>query len=270
MQWNRGYKPAHLWEGPGLTPGRNHRKQLRAKFRQGNDDNYLRHARFCKRRKEAGFTESQAEVLATELAKMLGAPCRAAKVVDIRSDENPQKLKAISWFIRVLRRYQFKCELEGRESTRASALSRWAALPPEIAAEYREMLAPFICTLTRAFTPVAHIEPAVEEATKRFGDNPWERMWERALARATILDGIELDRSFQQALAAGQLHQNYRKDKASSRKLAKEKWRAQPDTPIHEMIDTLQDILKLETGRDYAEGVIPRLFHLRVNWAGER
>jgi hypothetical protein len=61
MQWNRGYKPAYLWEGPGLTPWRNHRKQLRAKFRQGNDDNYLRHARFCKRRKEAGFTERQAE-----------------------------------------------------------------------------------------------------------------------------------------------------------------------------------------------------------------
>jgi hypothetical protein len=97
----------------------------------------------------------------------------------VASDENPP--------IRVLRRRQFERELEGRESARAAASSQWERLPPEIAAEYREMLAPFICV----FTPVAHLEHIVEAATERFNSDPYAQAWERAFASLTILEGIK-------------------------------------------------------------------------------
>jgi hypothetical protein len=173
-----------------------------------------------------------------------------ARQVACISDENPRKLAAIGQLIRVLGRYQFKCELESR----AAASSQWELLSPEIAADYREMLDVFVC----AFTPVEHIEFLVEEATERFNDNLYERAWERVLTCATILEGIKADTSFRQALAANQLHHNDREDKASSQELAKEKWRAQPDTPIHEMVDTLLDILRKEKGRVYERRVVHR------------
>jgi hypothetical protein len=52
-------------------------------------------------------------------------------------------------------------------------------------------------------------------------------------------------------------HKQDIEDKEYARGLARDKWRAQP-TPIHELVDTLLDILRLEKGRVYTQRVVHR------------